>query len=95
METAVLVVWGIGLLGGLVALVVILKQISLVLGTVGAIRMLAGIIREAARGIDARSAKFSALAPLGSAAEGLREAAGRQAAAAESAARKLEAWSGE
>lgn len=51
METAILVIWSIGLLVALGATVVILKQVTLVLRVLKGIHRLSIITRDAARGI--------------------------------------------
>lgn len=53
MEIANQVVWWIGLIGALLITLVILKEVSLVLQTLGDIHKLAEFTRDAARGISA------------------------------------------
>ena len=91
METAIVVVWSIGLFGALVATLVILKEVALVLGALAAIDRLARIIRDASRGLAANTAAVSAVAPRGDSAGRLRGAVTRAAGAASTVARKLEA----
>jgi hypothetical protein len=73
------VVWWVGLLGALVATLVVLKEVALVLRALRDIRELAGLTREAAEGI-ARNVEpiegLGALAgPVGSLDEGTRKLA--------------------
>lgn len=51
METAIQVVWAIGLAGALVLTLVILKQVALLLRVLVGIHRLAALTRDAARGI--------------------------------------------
>lgn len=51
MDTAILVIWWVGLLAALVPTLVILKEVVLMLSTLRAILTLSGIIETAARGI--------------------------------------------
>lgn len=52
METAIIVIWTIGLLVALIATVIILKQVAIVLRTLKGIHRLSIITRDAARGIE-------------------------------------------
>lgn len=53
METAIIVVWSLGLIVALIATMVILKQVSMILGVLQGIHRLGEITRDAARGIAA------------------------------------------
>lgn len=62
MNRAVLIAWWIGLIGALIATLVILKEVSLVLRTLRDINNLAETTRDAARGIAENVATVSRLA---------------------------------
>ena len=94
MDTAILVVWWVGLVGALLATVVILKEVAIVLRALADILRLAQITRDAARGVAANVAPASALGALAGSAEALRAAVARQAGAAASVGRKLAARQG-
>lgn len=66
METAIQVIWWIGLAGALVATLVILKQVSLMLRVLRDIHHLAKFTRDASRGI---AGNLQAVPRLGGAAE--------------------------
>lgn len=91
METAVLVVWWIGLLGALVATLVILKEVFLVVGTLRDILYLAERTRHAARGLAHNLLSVERLGEVTPPAQQLHEAAARLAASATSVAQKLDA----
>lgn len=79
METAIQVVWWIGLLGALAATLVILNLAAMAIRTVSGIRQLAEIIRDASSGIAAHVDGEEALAGMEASAVRLRDAA-REAA---------------
>jgi hypothetical protein len=69
MNRAVLIAWWVGLIGALIATLVILKEVSLVLRTLRDIHFLAETTRDAARGIAVNVATVHRLSdaaePLG------------------------------
>ncbi len=80
METALQIIWGIGLLGALVLTAVLLKQVSLLLRVLRQIHRLGVYTRDAADGLAARIEAAEALRDAGgpaaqfaAAAEELRE----------------------
>lgn len=73
METAILVVGWIGLLGALLLTLVILKQVSLLLRTLSGILKLAQRIRDASRGIAANLQPVPTLANAAPPALALRD----------------------
>jgi hypothetical protein len=91
METAIQVVWWIGLVGALGLTLVILKEAALVIGTVRDIATLAELIRDAARGMAGNVAAVSRLKQAGDPAFALRDAAHALARAAGSMERRLDA----
>ncbi len=90
METAIQVVWWIGLIGALPATIVLLKQVSLVLRALKAIHQLAVFTREAAQGLATNASAASQLAASEEPARRLREGAGDLASAAASVEQKLD-----
>ena len=53
MQTAIIIIWSIGLIVALIATVIILKQVTIVLRALKGIHRLGIITRDAARGIEA------------------------------------------
>ncbi len=76
MQTAVQVIWWIGIAGALVLTLIILKEVALVLRTLKGIQELARYIRDAALGIAANTQVGAGLQRLGGPAQKLREGAG-------------------
>jgi uncharacterized membrane protein YcjF (UPF0283 family) len=91
METAIQVVWWIGLVVALVLTLVILKEVSLVVGTLRDIARLAELTREAARGMAGHLASASRLKGAADPAFALRDDARALARSAGSIERKLAA----
>ena len=91
MQTAIQVVWWIGLIGAVIATLVILKEVALVLRVLGHIHRLAELTREAAQGVAANAAAVSRLPELEGPARGLREGTGSLASVAASLERRLDA----
>lgn len=89
MDTAIQVVWWIGLLGALIPTLVILKEVALVLRTVGEIYRLAAITRDAARGVATNVAVIPGLGVLEEPVGQLRAATGSMVVAAATIDRKL------
>ncbi len=90
MRTAVFVVWLIGLVGALIATLVILKEVALVLRELKAIYRLAEFTREAAQGLATNASAASRLTALEESARKLREGAGGLASASISVEQKLD-----
>jgi uncharacterized membrane protein YcjF (UPF0283 family) len=90
MQTSIFVVWSIGLVGALVATLVILKEVALVLRELKAIHRLAEFTREAAQGLATNASAASRLAASEEPARRLREGAGALASASASVERKLD-----
>ncbi len=88
METAVQVVWWIGLVLALLATVVILKQVAVTLRTLRHIHELTKHIRTAARGLADHVGAASQLRGLQEPAVRLREATRATAAAADALSRR-------
>lgn len=91
METAIQIVWWIGLLGALVATLVILKEVALVVRALRDIHRLAEFTRDAAHGVATNVAAASRLERVAEPAGTLQEATGSLAATAASIERRLEA----
>jgi hypothetical protein len=91
METAIQVVWWIGLAGALILTLVILKEVALVIRALKDIHQLAELTREAAQGVSNNMAAASRLASLGDSAHELRETLGTLASAAATLEQKLDA----
>jgi hypothetical protein len=91
METAIQVVWSIGLIGALALTLVILKQVALLLRVLRDIHQLAELTREAARGIASNVGTASRLVAATERAYGLRDSIHVLARAAGSFERKLSA----
>lgn len=89
MHTAILVVWWIGLLGALVPTLVILKQASLVIGTLRDILRLAELTRTAGAGIARHVTAVEALVVVQSAIQPVPGAVGAVTAPVHSIARRL------
>lgn len=89
METAIQVVWWIGLVGALIPTLVILKEVAVVLRALRDIHRLAELTRDAARGIADNVAVGPRLALVGGPGQELRETADVLAVAAASIERKL------
>jgi len=90
MRPAIFVVWLTGLVGALIATLVILKEVSLVLRELKAIHRLAEFTREAAQGLATNASATSQLATLDEPARKLREGAGVLASASASVEQKLD-----
>jgi hypothetical protein len=82
METVLLMIWWIGLIGALPATLVLLKRASLVIGALRDIHRLAVVTAGAAGDIGGNLEAVPRLAALTDATAGLPEAARRLAAAA-------------
>jgi hypothetical protein len=82
METALLAIWWIGLIGALPATIVLLKRASLVIGALRDIHRLAVLTARSARDIGGTLEAIPRLAALEEATRGLPDAARRLAAAA-------------
>jgi hypothetical protein len=91
METAILVVWWIGLLGALVATRVILKEVALVVRALRDINRLAEFTRDAARGVATNVEPASRLAGVGEPADTLATTTGSLTTVAASIERRLQA----
>jgi hypothetical protein len=89
METAIQVIWWIGLVGALIATVVILKQVVLILRVLRGIHRLAVLTRTASQGIARNVATAPRLGATTESARGLRDAVHALAVAADSIQRKL------
>ena len=95
METAIVVIWSIGLIVALLLTLVILKQVSLLLRVLRGIHELAELIRNAARGI---ATNLQVVPRLGAAAEpalALRDAIHLLAQTASALERQLGAVAGD
>lgn len=90
MNRAILTVWWAGLIGALVATLVILKQVALVLRVLRDILRLSERTRDAAWGVAANVSVVPQLAELAGPAHELRAGAGTLAALAASLARRLD-----
>jgi hypothetical protein len=77
METAIIVLWWIGLAGALVWTLLLLKQVALLLRVLSSILDLARSIRHASRGIAANMANVAPLARLEAPARALGKVAAR------------------
>lgn len=89
METAIVVIWWIGLIVALVLTLVVLKLVALLLRVLGDIHRLAEHTREAARGIVAAADVEPGLVTLTERAQGLRDAVHSLAQAAAAIERRL------
>jgi hypothetical protein len=89
METAIQIVWWIGLVGALVATLAILKEVALVLRTLGDIHKLAGYTLEAAQGITKHLEPIPGLAGLGEPVQRLDATAGEIVTVIEKIERRL------
>jgi hypothetical protein len=94
METAIHVVWWIGLIGALVPTLIILKEAALVIRTLRQIHRLALLTRDAGRGLARHVAVGDALKDLQGPAGQLPPVAKRLAAVTGSIERKLAQLSG-
>jgi hypothetical protein len=90
METAIQVIWWIGLVLALLATVVILKQVAVTLRTLRHIHELAQHIRTAAQGLADHLAAAPQLSELKEPAVRLREATRATAAAADALSRRTD-----
>jgi hypothetical protein len=90
METAILVIWSIGLVLALLATVVILKQVSVTLRTLRHIHELAQRTRTAARGLADHVGAASQLAELREPAVRLGEATRATTGAADALSRRAD-----
>lgn len=90
MESAIQVIWWVGLIGALAATLVILKEVALILRVLHGIHHLTERTREAAQGIARNVATTPRLADTAHAGRGLRDAARAVAVAAASLERQLE-----
>jgi hypothetical protein len=75
MTAPIAIIWWIGLIGALGATLTIVKEVALVLRTLGEIHRLAELTRGAARGIRANVEPLPRLAELSEPVRTLREAA--------------------
>ncbi|MBW3623662.1 MAG: hypothetical protein KY468_09680 [Armatimonadetes bacterium] len=75
METAIVIVWWVGLIGALLLTLVILKLVFLVVGALNDIYRLAEFTRTAARGLAGNAASVERLEPMAEAAQPFRQAA--------------------
>ncbi len=91
METAIQVVWWIGLIGALILTLVILKEAALLLRVLRDIHQLAELTREAARGVAGNVGVAPKLAGAPQLALELRDSVHGLARAAGSIERKLKA----
>ncbi len=91
METAIQVVWWIGLIGALAPTIVILKQVAVTVAVLRDIHGLATITRDAAQGIRANVAAGSKLAGAADPASLLVEASVNLGTAVHAVGRGLEA----
>jgi hypothetical protein len=89
MRTAILAIWWIGLVGALIPTLVILKQASLIVGTLRDILRLAEHTRTAARGIAVNVVAVNALGALGDYVRPVPEALGAVSAPLRSVAQQL------
>lgn len=94
METAIQVVWWIGLIGAVIATLIILQEVVLVLGTLNDIHRLAQFTRDAARGIAVNMGAVSRLAALDDPGRRMREGAGALSSAAAAMEQKLDTLAG-
>ena len=90
MRPAIFLVWLTGLVGALIATLVILKEVALVLRELKAIRRLAEFTREAAQGLATNASAASRLGSLEEPTRRLREGAGDLASAVASVEQKLD-----
>lgn len=89
MSAAVLALWTLGLAGGVVATLVILKQAALILRTLRDIRNLAGTIREGAEDLEADFEAVERLRCVGEAAPAFLQGARHTRDAARSLAARI------
>ena len=89
MEIAIQVIWWIGLIGALVPILIILKEVALVLRTLNDIYQLASITRDAARGVARNVSVIPSLGALQEPVSTLSQASGALAVSATSIERKL------
>lgn len=89
METAIQVVWWIGLIGALVLTLIVLKQVAVLLRVLRDIQQLAELTREAARGLAGNAAASARLAHASGRASGFRDSVHALARAAGDVQRKL------
>jgi hypothetical protein len=94
MDTAIQVIWWVGLVVSLGLTVAILKEVAMLIGSLVAIHRLAGITLVAARGVESNMTATSTIGTLGPATRDLAEAVRRLAAAAESIESGLERATG-
>jgi hypothetical protein len=94
MDTAILVIWWVGLIVALGVTLVILKQVALVLGTLTGIHRLALITRDAARGMAVNMTATSTIPALEPTTREMAEAVKRIAGVAASLEEKLERVTG-
>jgi hypothetical protein len=87
---AIFVVWLTGLVGALIATLVILKEVALVLRELRAIHRLAEFTRESAQGLATNASAASRLRASEEPARKLREGAGDLASAASSVEQELD-----
>lgn len=91
METAIQVIWWLGLVLALGATLVILKQVFLVVGTLQDILHLAGVTRTAARGLAESLVQVRELPRIQEPAAAVREAAASLARSAGALERRVAA----
>lgn len=91
METAIQVIWWIGLLGAIAATIVVLKQVALILRALSDIRRLAELTREAAEGASENLAGVDAVEAADAPARRLHTSVAALVDATTSTERKLDA----
>jgi hypothetical protein len=90
LETAILIVWWIGLIGALIATLVIVKEVFLVINALQDILKLAELTRHAARGLVHNLQSVEQLAGVEPAARSLHQAMDHLATHAAAVAQKLD-----
>jgi sorbitol-specific phosphotransferase system component IIC len=89
MEIAIQLVWWIGLIGALIPTLIILKEVALVLRTLGEIHRLACLTRDAAHGVASNVSVIPSLGVLSEPLVQLRSATGEMVMAAATIERKV------
>lgn len=90
MKAAIQITWSIGLIGALVATLIILKEVALVLQSIRSIHRLAEYTREASQGVERNLANVSKLDGLANPARGMAQASGNLVSATASVEQKLD-----
>jgi hypothetical protein len=90
MEIAIQLVWWIGLVGALIPTLIILKEVALVLRTLGEIHRLARLTGEAAHGVARNVSVVPSLGALAEPLTELRNATGATVVAALTIERKVQ-----